>query len=136
MTRNMRRHLPGAFVARDLGNGAWRLSRIGAEPLDVWVRGADAPAADALRPLQVHDIGIEWRGGVALLRITSDGRPAALKLESAIVHEPRAELYRALPLADFDPGARRFWRRVFRLVRIPGGRFLLGVLARRSRDRH
>ena len=28
--------------------------------------------------------------------------------------------------------ARRFWRRVFRLVRIPGGRYLLGVLARRT----
>jgi hypothetical protein len=41
-----------------------------------------------------------------------------------------------LPLVSFDDKARRFWRRVFRLVRIPGGRHLLGVLARRNRDRH
>jgi hypothetical protein len=28
---------------------------------------------------------------------------------------------------------RRFWRRVFRVVRIPGGRLLLGWLSRRTR---
>jgi hypothetical protein len=37
-------------------------------------------------------------------------------------------------LADFDARARRFWRRVFVLVRIPGGRRLLGMLARASRN--
>jgi hypothetical protein len=54
-------------------------------------------------------------------------------VRGAIVHEPLPKLYAELPLAGFDERARRFWRRVFRLVRIPGGRHLLGVLARRPR---
>jgi hypothetical protein len=37
-------------------------------------------------------------------------------------------LYESLPLVSIDADARRFWRRVFRLVRIPGGRFLLKIL--------
>jgi len=45
------------------------------------------------------------------------------------------ELYAALPLAQFDRRARRFWRRVFLLVRIPGGRSLLGMLTYVSRKR-
>jgi hypothetical protein len=39
-------------------------------------------------------------------------------------------LYESLPLVSIDANARRFWRRVFRLVRIPGGRFLLKLLTR------
>ena len=35
-----------------------------------------------------------------------------------------------LPLAQFDQKAKRFWGRVFRLMRIPGGRYLLRFLAR------
>jgi len=34
------------------------------------------------------------------------------------------------PLASIDADARRFWHRVFRLVRIPGGRYLLKLLTR------
>ena len=52
---------------------------------------------------------------------------------SAIVHEPLGHLYESLPLVKFDAKARRFWRRVFRLVRIPGGRYLLKFLARTSK---
>jgi hypothetical protein len=57
-------------------------------------------------------------------------------VQSAIVHQPLARLYDGLPLAEFDSKTRRFWGRVFTLVRIPGGRHLLGVLARRSRGPH
>jgi len=84
----------------------------------------------------VRDLDIEWHADEAVLRFTSAGQARTLELQSAIVHEPVPRLYDALPLADFDAKARRFWSRVFRLVRIPGGRFLLGALARRSRDRH
>jgi hypothetical protein len=35
-------------------------------------------------------------------------------------------------LAEFDAGARVFWKRVFRLLRIPGGRYLLGWITRRG----
>jgi hypothetical protein len=44
------------------------------------------------------------------------------------VHEPLQDLYEGLPLASIDADARRFWRRVFRLVRLPGGRYLLRLL--------
>jgi hypothetical protein len=67
--------------------------------------------------------------------MTSAEQPRTVKARSAIVHEPLAHLYDAFPLAGLDAKARRFWRRVFRLVRIPGGRYLLGVLAHRTRDR-
>jgi len=61
-----------------------------------------------------------------VLRMTSAEQVRSVKARSAIVHEPLPRLYEALPLVSLDAKARRFWRRVFRLVRIPGGRYLLG----------
>lgn len=131
----MRRNLPGTFLTRDLGDGAWRLSRNEAAPIDVFLRGTDSGAADALRPALVRDIGIEWRAQTVVLTLTSAEQSRTVEAQSAIVHEPLARLYEDLPLASLDAKARRYWRRVFRLVRIPGGRYLLGALARRARDR-
>jgi hypothetical protein len=45
------------------------------------------------------------------------------------------KLYEALPLARFDAKARRFWGRVFWLVRMPGGRSLLKYFAGGGRKR-
>ena len=134
MQPNMRRNLPGTFLTRNLGEGTWRLSRSEPTPVDVFVRGADSGVAEVLRPLDVRDIGIEWRAQTAVLTVTSAGQISTVETQSAIVHEPLAHLYEALPLAGFDAKARRFWRRVFRLIRIPGGRYLLRLVARR-RDR-
>jgi len=147
MTPKMRRHLPGTFLTRDLGQGNWRLSRGGLQPVDVFLRGADSEAAEALRVISVSDVDIEWRdeaewrtqdvsrNEAVALTMTSTERRRSIKTRSAIVHEPLGRLYEVLPLVEFDAGARRFWRRVFRLVRIPGGRHLLGLLARRTRGR-
>jgi hypothetical protein len=135
MKPKMRRNLPGTFLTRELGAGAWRLSRGQGAPIEVFLRVADAEAAEAFRLPAVSDIDIEWRAESVLLTMTSAARRRTIKAQSAIVHEPLGHLYAALPLASFDDQARRFWRRVFRLVRIPGGRFLLGVLARRTRSR-
>jgi hypothetical protein len=135
MKPKMRRKLPGTFLARDLGEGAWRLSRGEAAPIDVFLRGAESGAAEALRSAFVRDIDIEWRAEMVLLTMTSAEQQRTVKAQSVIVHEPLARLYEALPLATLDANARRFWRRVFRLVRIPGGRYLLGALARRRQDR-
>jgi hypothetical protein len=135
MKPNMRRNLPGTFLTRDLGVGAWRLSRSEPAPVDVFLRGAEPAAAEAFRSLTLRDIDIEWRAGTVVLTMTSAARRRTIKAQSAIVHEPLLHLYEALPLISLDEKARRFWRRVFRLVRIPGGRYLLGVLARRTRDR-
>jgi hypothetical protein len=135
MKPNMRRHLPGTFHTQVLGTGAWRLSRSEPGPIDVFLRGADPDAAEALRLPTPADVEIEWRPGMAVLCVTSAARRRVFKVQSAIVHEPLAQLYDALPLKSFDAEASSFWRRVFALVRIPGGRYLLGVLARRSRGR-
>jgi hypothetical protein len=133
MNAKMRRNLPGPFVAQDLGRGAWRLSRSAPEPCDVFLRGAESGAAAVFRPPGVDDIGIDWDGMNVALTATSAQRGVLITAHSAILHEPLAQLYAGLPLADFDEKSRRFWRRVFRLVRIPGGRYLLGVVARRNR---
>ncbi|HMH88482.1 MAG TPA: hypothetical protein VK523_07555, partial [Steroidobacteraceae bacterium] len=63
-----------------------------------------------------------------LLTFMSGDRVATVEAASAIVHEPLEHLYESLPLVSIDADARRFWRRVFRLVRLPGGRFLLRIL--------
>jgi hypothetical protein len=136
MQPKMRRNLPGTFLAQNLGEGAWRLSRSEAAPIDVFLRGAESGAAEALRSPSVRDIGIEWRADAVVLTMTSAEQARIITAQSAIVHEPLARLYEALPLVSLDAKARRFWRRVFRLVRIPGGRYLLGALARRNRHRH
>jgi hypothetical protein len=131
MDSKMRRHLPGTFAAQELAPGAWRLSRSQPEPVDVLVRGADA-ASGAL-PAHVRDLDIEWRREDVLLSIATGAQRRVIKAQTVIVHEPLAGLYAVLPLAKFDGQARRFWRRVFGLVRIPGGRYLVGFLARRGR---
>ena len=136
MQPKMRRNLPGTFLTQNLGEGSWRLSRSEASPIDVFLRGAESGAAEALRSPSVRDIGIEWRGDAVVLTMTSAEQPRIIAAQSAIVHEPLARLYEALPLVSLDAKARHFWRRVFRLVRIPGGRYLLGALARRNRHRH
>jgi hypothetical protein len=135
MDPKMRRNLAGTFVTRNLGLGAWRLSRSAPAPIDVLLQGVEPKAAEALRPPTVGDIDIEWRAHAVLLTMTSAQRRIAIEAHGAIVHESLARLYENLPLAVLDAKARRFWRRVFRLVRIPGGRYLLGIVARRSRDR-
>lgn len=135
MNPKMRCHLPGTFLPRDLKDGAWRLSRGEPAPIDVFLRGAESQAAEALRSPNVRDIDIEWRAESVLLTMTSGESRASILVKSAIVHEPVVHLYDALPLARLDDKGRRFWRMVFRLVRIPGGRHLLRVLARRTRQR-
>ena len=133
MRADVRRNFPGTFMCHDLEEGAWRLSRGSPAPVEVFLRGAEFRAADTLRPSSVGDLDIEWRAGNVVLTLTSAGRRHSIGVQSAIVHEPLGKLYEALPLVSLDERARRFWRRVFFLARIPGGRHLLGILARRTR---
>jgi hypothetical protein len=98
--------------------------------------GAEVPAAEALRASKVADLDIEWQDDGVALTWSSTGGRQAVKVRAAIVHQPLATLYEALPLAEFDDKAKRFWRRVFGLVRIPGGRHLLLAIARRNRGGH
>ena len=134
MSPKMRRNFSGVFVTQDRGDGAWQLSR--AAPHETWVflRDAERDAAAAFGAGALNDLGIEWHAEKALLTFTSGGKVASVAAGSAIVHEPLGQLYVSLPLASIDVAARRFWRRVFGLVRLPGGRFLLKLLTR-SRGR-
>jgi hypothetical protein len=134
MAPNMRRKLPGTFLPHYLGEDAWRLSCSGSARVEVFVRGAGSQAADMFGAPDVHDIAIEWLAGGVLLTVSSAGRPDPLRAKSAIVHEPLPCLYEGLPLAGVDAKHRRFWRGIFWVMRIPGGRLLLGVLARRHSD--
>jgi len=131
----MRRQLSGTFLTHALGEGAWRLSRRGPNPIDVFLRGADSVAAEALSAPEVQGICIEWRANGVQLTLTSAQHLTLAAAQSAIVHESLPQLYEILPLVRLDAKARRFWRNVFGLVKIPGGRHLLGFLARRRRGR-
>jgi hypothetical protein len=124
----MRRNFAGAFLARDLGHGAWRLSCAVPREIDVFLQGAERGAAQSFGTAPLVDFSIEWRGETALLSFVSGDRFATVESGSAIVHEPLAHLYDSLPLVNVDAHARRFWRRIFRLVRLPGGRYLLKLL--------
>jgi hypothetical protein len=133
MKPKMRCNLPGTFLAQDLDAGSWRLSRSEPGLVEVYLRGADRGAAEVFRSSAVGDIDIEWRAETVELTLTVGARRRILNAQSVIVHEPLARLYETLPLVSLDERARRFWRRVFLLVRIPGGRHLLRILAHRSR---
>jgi hypothetical protein len=133
MSANMRRNLAGPFVARDMGRDSWRLTRSAAPALELFVHGAAHGFAEALSARPVTQIDIDWQRDACMLTLSYASGQRCIKATSAILHEPKPALYEVLPLASFDAPARRFWRKVFRLASIPGGRFLLGLLARRNR---
>jgi hypothetical protein len=135
MSPKMRRNFSGAFLALDRGNGAWQLTRAVPHQLDVFLRDAEPGAARAFGMAPIADLGIEWRAKTVLLTFMSGDRVAAVEAAFAIVHEPLGHLYESLPLVSIDADARRFWRRIFRLVRIPGGRYLLKALTRLGKRR-
>jgi hypothetical protein len=135
MNPKMRRNFTGDFAAQDLGKNVWRLTRGAPHRIDVFVQGTRQGAtpssvARAFGAEAVTNLGIEWHSDMALLSFMSGDRVETVEGATVIVHEPLRHLYEGLPLAQFDQKAKVFWGRVFRLVRIPGGRFLLRFLAR------
>jgi|SRR5580698_1954769 hypothetical protein len=133
MSAKMRRNFSGAFLPQGRGNGAWHLSRAAPHEALVLLRDAEPGAANAFGNAPLVDLGIEWRDETALLTFMSGDRVASVKAAAAIVHEPLGRLYESLPLVNIDADARRFWRRVFRLMRFPGGRYLLKLFTRPGR---
>jgi hypothetical protein len=129
----LRRSLAGPFKATSPGTGAWQLTALPAGA-EILLRGAPADAPEWLTDARLDALDIEWRADGVRLTLSAGGRARLLTADSAVIHEPAKGLYEALPLAGFDAGARRFWKRIFRLMRLPGGRFLLGLFARRARS--
>ena len=124
----------GPFVVLDAGNDVWRLSGE-TSGMQILLRGAGVKArslfADAPR---IESVALEWSRDLVIVTLALPGGATTLTALSATVHEPQPALYDKLPLAAFDADARKFWQRVFRLMRIPGGRFLLGLMTRRRRS--
>ena len=105
-----------------------------AEPA-VYLRGVDEKDAELLRRACLRDVELQWLEPGVQMTFGSAAGSGVLRAQWAAVHEPAAHLYDVCRWRRFDPAARRFWRWVFRLVQLPGGRHLLGVLARRARGR-
>ena len=134
MSVTLRRNFSGAFQPKPLSDGAWQLSRRAPHEIEVILRGAEHGAAQAFGSVPIVDLGIAWHAENVSVTFMSGERTASVSAASAIVHEPLDRLYESLPLVSIDADARRFWRRVFRLVRIPGGRYLLKVWTRSRRQ--
>jgi hypothetical protein len=126
----MQRIMRGPLEQRELGPGAWAWAAPGGGEL--LIRGADPGAAEFLRGAAPSAVSVDWLEDGALVTLITDAGPRPLRARVAVTHQPLARLYETLPLARLEPQARRFWRRVFFLVRIPGGRRLLKLVARRA----
>ena len=130
MHAKMRRQFAGEFAATNRGNGTWQLDSEVPQETAVFLRSTEQRAAHAFGPAPIQNLSIEWQEGSVHLSFTSGGRAGTVQAAAAIVHEPLRRLYDGMPLPRIDENARRFWRRVFRLVRLPGGRYLLRLLTR------
>src|SRR6266478_9113194 len=93
MRPKMRRNLSGTFLTQSIGEGAWRLSRSEAARIDVFLRGTESGAAEALQCPMVRDIGIEWRGDAVVLTMTAAGQSRVIRAQSAIGDETQTRLY-------------------------------------------
>jgi hypothetical protein len=130
-----RQSLPGPFTATKLNSGLWQLTAEVADGARVYLRGAAPEASKLLEGKRLTALEFEWRTEGVMVRVTGAEGVRHFKSESVFIHTPATRLYDSLPLASFDTDARRFWKRVFRLMRIPGGRLILGAIAGRRRGR-
>ena len=124
MNPNMRCNLPGKFWRRISGTarGVFRAANP-RPPRSCCGRGLAGGRGPLRRPTSRHRHRVARRDGVVAVDV---GR-AAHSRRGAKRDRARTSgaALRGLPLARTRRKSRRFWRRVFRLVRIPGGRFLL-----------
>jgi hypothetical protein len=127
----IRQSLPGPFSAKKLNPGLWQLTAEVSDGARVYLHGATPEASKLLEDMRIAALEFEWRIDGVMVRVAGADGVRRFKSESAFIHESKPRLYDNLPLASFDAAAQRFWKRVFRLIRIPGGRLLLGAIARR-----
>ena len=129
----MQKTVSGPFTVRNLGAGGWQLTT--QTGVEVLLRGAGAAAPEILQETSLASLRLEWSTDAVRVTTRDAQGVRSLVSRSALVHEPRPRLYEKLPLASFDVDAQRFWRRVFGLIRFPGGRYLLRFIARRGRGK-
>jgi hypothetical protein len=121
----------GPFTAHAQADGSWRLSGPGEPPVQILLSGLQ-PADISGEP--ILGVTLTWVGDQAEVQMQLSGQTRRINAATALAHESRGDIYRRLPLADFEFKGRQFWKRIFWLVRIPGAGLLLGFLARRSRS--
>jgi hypothetical protein len=135
MSAHTRRVLPGRFQIDVVGDEGLRLTALELPQVVILVRTAEPHSAGVTVSSVCAGVAIEWSDDGAMVSLELPGGSQVVHASSVIIHEPQERLFDCLALPKFDAKGRRFWRRVFTLVRIPGGRYLLGALARRARDR-
>jgi hypothetical protein len=132
MNTGMEKSFRGDFRSRKLGSGAWSLTSAAPDGPEIHLFGVAPESATDLEGAEATRVALVWApGGVSVTWVSRSGA-RILKASAATIHEALPSLYEGLPLERLDARARRFWRRVFILVRIPGGRRLLGLMARRA----
>jgi hypothetical protein len=131
----MQRSFSGSFRVDRPTPGWWRVRNIQVPHQTAWLRNVrtttgDVPVEQSL-PDTFDALSLDWDAANPVTVVLGDGEIARiLTADSMQLQEPDQGLYDALPLARFTPDARRFWQRIFWLVRLPGGRTLLGLVAR------
>ncbi len=135
MNTTIERTLTGAYRATHLAADSWTLTTGTVGSPEIYLSGVDRDAFAALAGATPSAVTLAWSAAGATVTLSAAGARAQFKSRTATIHEPRPELYQGLPLVVLDAAARRFWRRVFFLARLPGGRHLLRWIAQRSRGR-
>jgi hypothetical protein len=133
MSAKIERTLTGAFRATRLAADAWRLTTGVAGAAEIYLSGVEGDVFAVLEGSTASAVTLAWSAAGATITLISPGTSTRFKSRAATLHEPRPQLYRDLPLVVLDDAAKRFWRRVFLIARIPGGRRLLRWIAQRTR---
>jgi hypothetical protein len=133
MSARMERTLTGAFRAAHLAADSWQLTTGVAGATEIYLSGVDHDAFAVLDGAKPSAVTVVWSGAGATVTLISPGASRQFESRTATIHEPLPQLYRGLPLVVLDDAARRFWRRVFLIARLPGGRRLLRWIAQRTR---
>jgi hypothetical protein len=133
MSTRIERTWTGAFRAAHLGKDSWQLRVGAAGSPEIYLSGVDRNAFAALDRATPSAVTVAWSDAGATITLLSSGASTQFRSRTATVHEPRPQLYQGLPLVVLDAAARRFWRRVFMIARLPGGRRLLRWIAQRTR---
>jgi hypothetical protein len=129
----LKRTLSGPVRAEELSDGFWRLTVGAPDAVQVYLRFTPGTDCAGLQDRGIRALDLQWLANGVSVRVAGTGGVRVLEAETAILHEAQSRLYDALPLTGFDAKARRFWQRVFWLIRVPGGRYLLRLIARRRR---
>ena len=133
MSTRIERTWTGAFRATHLGKDSWQLTMGVVGSPEIYLSGVDRNALAALDGATPSAVTVAWSDAGAIITLNSSGASTQFRSRTATVHEPRPQLYQGLPLVVLDAAARRFWRRVFLIARLPGGRRLLRWIAQRTR---